>query len=264
MVTTEANWHQSELSKPTYVVASGNQRKINGFARYPGIISSLDPERDCGRPEPTYPQAERVAWDKTETVRRVLDELWPEGHQFIITANDVNTRVSHSREGLNRRGQHRELYKLDRQVGVIKSPENMEAFSKWATLDALEMYCNGQFFVLWDFAAAVRDQSRGVSAVTTVTIIGCFNPLDESEVLNAFNDGTAYSVGPRVQLAELAAKYANEVYIYDGSPQSLDLAQLQSLVIEGVMPWSSFEHLLQAPPPQNPNLPYSRVKVPLT
>lgn len=219
------------------------------YSDYEIVVHNLSPDRDAGIEESDSAESTVVAWEKTLVVALSLGlleesdipvELMKEWENVIriigpmksavgdekakttIFGGDVVTKVRTT----NSDDQGRELLKIERDL-VGKTPEEQREILDNDLLEIKKLYCDPDgFVVIYDIGIALLSKDelgdkRGVVAGWEVKLK--FKPLPEEIVEKAYEIspageklGSAFQVGPRVDLASLASaqdEHGNYLYL---------------------------------------------------
>ncbi len=230
------------------VIATGNTRKARAYYReYPiKNVITFDPEKDFGVTESESRDPQQVAWEKTNVVVGNLLESWPDDTEFIVTANDIAAAWARTLPDLKDPKKRKELHKISRYLKRLTDPREKKTLVNRIKEETLQMYCNGRFYMLWRIGAAVQIPSNRTSNTGVLTIIGCFNQLHEDIVISAFEDESAYHMSTRAPIAKVAAEYTRSLTIRNslGKVENINQPILWKLVVEGILPYSTFSSLL--------------------
>ncbi len=228
------------------IIATGNHQKARAYEQYPfPYIDTLDPETDCGVEESLSSDPKEVAWQKSNIVVATLLDLWPSQNNFVVTGNDVAAFFSTTFEGLFNSFQRKELKKLMRYISKLTTDRERQNFLARKQEETLVMYCNGQFHFRWIVGFSIQVPKTDLNITGEVDIVGVFNPLAESLVIQSFQDNSALHMSPRVPLALVLDLYAHKLFRREEDGlQPIDNATVYSLVVNGVLPYSSFEDLV--------------------
>ncbi len=214
-----------------------------GYVDYEIVVHNLSPDRDAGVEESDSSEATVVAWEKALVVALCLGlleqddvpiqlmEEWKHVIRIVgpsrlsdnhketkttIFGGDVVTTV----KGDHEEAQERELLKVERDLAG-KTPEEQTDILAKDKIEIKRLYCaESGFFVTYNIGIALLSkdelgEKRGIVAGWEVKIK--FKPLPESLVDKAYEItadgekvGSAFQVGPRVDLASLASTQDEE------------------------------------------------------
>lgn len=257
----------------------------HGYVDYEIVVHNLAPDRDAGVEESDSPEATVVAWEKALVVALCLgllesddvpQELMAEWQHVIRIVGPAHPASNHQEtkttvfggdvvttvRGAQPMSVERELLKIERDL-VGKTPEEQAVVLTGDQAEMKKLYCAPDgFFVTYNIGIALLSKDevgakRGIVAGWEVKIR--FKPLPENVVEKAYEItpegervGSAFRVGPRVDLATLAAE-RDEVgnYLYldeqfgvwvrnvnspDDQLKPIQVEVMRGLVIGGLLP----------------------------
>lgn len=256
-----------------------------GYVDYEIVVHNLSPDRDAGVEESDSSVATVVAWEKALVVALCLgilekddvpEELMNQWQHVIriigpsqlsdnhkevkttIFGGDVVTTVRGDHEG----AEDRELLKVERDLAGKNPDEQVDILVK-DKAEIKKLYCSASgFFVTYNIGIALLSNDevgdkRGVVAGWEVMIK--FKPLPEEIIDKAYEItpegqkvGSAFQVGPRVDLASLASTrdvdgnypyldndfgvWVKNVNQPDDQPKPIQVEVMKGLVVGGLLP----------------------------
>lgn len=234
------DYSKQPIDKVLIATSSGSKRRANeanietivAMANLdtPMPVDSMNPE--VFEPESDSIEVDKVAWQKTETLRQNLE--FPADQRTVLLAFDVATFLG-SEEELNA-GQGEDLKRVLRQIDLTGDEDVKQ---KWAKIiDVLETEkmrmiercTNGAFSIEWHIGFAINSSDSKVGNRGALVLRATFNALSKDVVMQAFAlsekleemraqdilpdqsdlvDGVqALAIGPRLPFAELLPEYA--------------------------------------------------------
>jgi hypothetical protein len=264
--------------------SSENRRKLlmevmdwlqqHGLVDQPIRVSNMAPDKDANIEESTSQEADVVAWEKTlvialalgligeEEVDDHLVEKWshiikidPLDRDVDLTENvgifggDVVTLIGRKLDPtVDPERDWKELLKLNRQFNESDTPMERNQTIAADRKMIYDLYTRPEgFFVMYKLGIALlgndtAGKTKGVTAAWDIVLK--FKQLPKEMIDLAYQEGTAHSVGPRVDLATIAPTMMDKdfgVFVKDANVENdfwkpIDVEVMRSLVIGGLLP----------------------------
>jgi hypothetical protein len=165
-----------------------------------------------------------------------------------VFGGDVVTLVGTSLdESTNPEEGWEELLKLNREFVEGEDEADRKVTIERDKQKILELYTKRPFFVKYKVGIALlgNDEDGNIRSTTVAwDFLLKFRPIPEQIIKDAYKDGTAHHVGPRIDLANLAPVFADKgfgVFVRNADSEAdlwkpVEVEVMRSLVIGGLLP----------------------------
>lgn len=245
------------LMNELFVLCSGSLKRVLGVLDYykPRYFQSVSPELFTGIPESDDDNAPAVARSKNLVVKEKLETSNINSQHSNFYSVDVVVRIWKGDESDQESAKY--FHNLRREL--TGNEEGNRRVIERAREEALQVYCNGQFYVIWNVGMSLMSDDGQIDNLAELRVFAEFDQLDEATVNSAFVDRSALDMSSRVDLSEMARNNATNIEVSNARNETLSFENhsdvsnfIHLLIANGVVP-STFISQLAEVIPESPH-----------